>query len=180
MISSSSLFLGVGINPTVSLGNHQQLSNDCLFHTSKASSPCGTMPLPLQLSQSCNLLEYHLLVGRHPSNLNFLKDTIPQSLILLWDSTSTILVFSKLQSPEALSPCGTTSPQPQLSQSCYPSEPHPLVGQCLYHSSFLKAVISQSFIPLWVDASHNPAFSKLLSPRASSSYGRTSLQPQLR
>lgn len=111
----------------------------------RASYPCGTTPLPIQLSQSCYLLD----------------------LVFLWDNGSATSVFSKLLSLRASSPCGMTPLPFQFSQSCYPSEPHSLVGRCLYHSNFFKATITQSLVFLW-DVPTTLASSKLLSLRASS------------
>lgn len=108
----------------------------------RASSPCGTMPLPFQFSQSCYLSELYPLVGWRFSQSSLFKAAISQSLVFLWEDVSTTSTSLNLLSPRASSSCGTTPLPFQLFQSCYPSEPHILVGWRLCQSSFLKVAIS--------------------------------------
>lgn len=91
------------------------------------------------------------------SGILFLEvgDNPTVSLENLWKLSNHWPIFT----PRASFPSGITPLQPQLSQSCYLPEPHPLVGQRLCNLSFLrqrvcnlsffKTTIPQSLIPWW-------------------------------
>lgn len=146
MISSSSLFLGVDINPTILLGNPRQLLNHCPVHTTKASS---------SVSQRLCYFSFRKLIS---SRASFLMGPFQLSRAYIFQS-----VIPCLYLPERHTLWVSASATSAF-LSLYLPEHHPLWVSASAISTFSSIYLSDRR-PLWVITSTTSAFSSLYLPK---------------
>lgn len=173
MISSSSLFLGVDINPTILLGNPRQLLNHCPVHTTKASS---------SMSQRLCYFSFRKLISSRASFLmgpfQLSRAYIFQSVIpclylperhTLWVSASAISTFSSLYLSDRR-PLWVIASTTSAFSSLYLPKHRPLWISASAILPFSSFYLLERHL-LWVKSSAINSFSKLQPTRASSPVG---------